>query len=260
VVGDLDGLRAPKYMAEQFMVETRFQNVAKCIHVQAAFGIDDPVQETRWLQEQADRTGYPHGIVAHCDLKSPDVEAALERHMAYPNLRGIRDILQGDRVTDPEDPAWRRGYSLLARYDLVCCYDVILAPQNLGKARALAQAHPDVVLCIDHGGIPRTPDRDFDAWRRGMRDAASAENIICKISGFGEVDHAWTVESVRPWVLACIEAFGIERCVLGTNWPVDRLASSYGDILDAFDQITADFSLAERAALFSKNAERIFRI
>jgi len=260
IAGDLDGIRSPRYMADQFIVETRFQNVPKCIHVQAALGTEDPVQETRWLQEQADRTGYPHGIVAHCDLKADDVAEQLERHLAYANVRGIRDIIQGDRVTDPEDPAWRRGYSQLARHGLVCCYDVVLAPQNLRKARDLAEAYPGVVLCVDHGAIPRTPGVDFDAWRSDLAYAAGAENVILKISGFGEVDHRWTVEGMRPWMLAGIEAFGVERCVLGTNWPIDRLASSYGDVLDAFDQITADFSYAERAALFCGNAERIFRI
>jgi predicted TIM-barrel fold metal-dependent hydrolase len=73
-------------------------------------------------------------------------------------------------------------------------------------------------------------------------------------------DNQWTVESIRPWVLGCIEAFAVERCVLGTNWPVDRLYSSYGDVLDAYEQILADFSEREREALFSKNAERIFRV
>ena len=73
-------------------------------------------------------------------------------------------------------------------------------------------------------------------------------------------DNAWTVDSFRPWVLACIEAFGTERTFFGTNWPVDRLYSSYGDVLDAYEEIIAGFSPAEQDALFSKNAERIFRI
>ena len=260
VAGDLDGIRTPKYMAEQFITETRFQNVPKCIHVQAAFGIEDPVEETRWLQEQADRTGCPHGIVAHCDLKAPDVEEQLERHLAYANLRGIRDVLQGDRVTDPEDPDWRRGFAAVARHGLVCCFDTVLARQNLYKSRALAEAYSDARICLDHGAIPRTPGADFDAWRRDLEHAAGAERTILKISGFGEVDHRWTLERMRPWVLAGLEAFGVERCVLGTNWPVDRLASSYGDVLDAFDQLTADLSQTEREALFFRNAERYFRV
>ena len=256
VLGDIDGLKVLKYMAEQFIAETRFQNVSKCVHVQAAIGIADPVEETRWLQEQADRTGFPHGIVAHCDLASPNAAETLERHMAYPNMRGIRDFGQGDYLVDP---AWQKGYGLLAQNDLVFCLDIL--PENLGKARELAEAYPDVVLCIDHAGFPRARDTEyFEMWKRGMQEAAGAPNVVCKVSGLGMCDNAWTVDSLRPWVLACIDAFGTDRTFLGTNWPVDRLYSSYGDVLDAYERIIGDFSGPEQEALFSQNAERVFRI
>jgi predicted TIM-barrel fold metal-dependent hydrolase len=97
-------------------------------------------------------------------------------------------------------------------------------------------------------------------WREGMRDAAGAPNVVCKISGLGMCDNAWTVDSIRPWVLECVEAFGTDRSFFGSNWPVDSLYSSYGDVVDAYEQIVADFSQDEQEALFSKNAERVFRI
>ena len=256
ILGDIDGLKVLKYMAEQYIAETRFQNVSKCIHVQAAIGIADPVEETRWLQEQADRTGFPQGIVAHCDLASPDAAETVERHLAHANMRGIRDFGQGDYLVDP---AWQQGYGLLASHGLVFCLDVL--PENLGKARALAEKYPDVVLCIDHAGFPRARDAEyFEMWKGGMQEAAGAPNVVCKVSGLGMCDNAWTVDSLRPWVIACIEAFGTDRTFFGTNWPVDRLYSSYGDVLDAYEQIVGGFSAGEQEALFSKNAERIFGI
>jgi len=256
VLGDIDGLKVLRYTAEHYIAETRFQNVGKCVHVQAAIGIEDPVEETKWLQEQADRTGFPNGIVAHCDLAGPEAARTLERHMEYPNMRGIRDFGQGDYLVDP---TWQQGYALLARHDLVFCLDVL--PENLGKARALAERYPDVVLCIDHAGFPRQRDDDyFRMWREGMEDAAKAPNVVIKISGLGMCDNRWTVDSLRPWVVGCIEAFGPERSFFGTNWPVDRLYSSYGDVLDAYEAIIAGFSPAERKAMFSENAERVFRI
>ncbi len=256
ILGDIDGLKVLKYMAPQFIAETRFQNVSKTVHVQAAIGIDDPVEETRWLQEQADQIGFPHGIVAHCDLTSPDAAETIGRHLAYANTRGIRDFGQGDYLVDP---AWQQGYGLLARHGLVFCLDVL--PENLGKARTLAERHPDIALCIDHAGFPRSRERDyFEMWKGGVQAAAGAPNVVCKVSGLGMCDNAWTVDSFRPWVLACIEAFGADRTFFGTNWPVDRLYSSYGDVVDAYAAIIGDFSPAEQEALFSKNAERVFRI
>jgi predicted TIM-barrel fold metal-dependent hydrolase len=93
-----------------------------------------------------------------------------------------------------------------------------------------------------------------------METVAGAPNAVCKISGLGMCDNRWTVDSLRPWVLTCIEAFGVERSFFGTNWPVDRLYSSYGDVVDAYAEIVAELTPAEQEAVFSANASRIFRI
>lgn len=256
ILGDIDGLKVLRYSADEYMAETRFQNVIKSVHVQAAIGIADPVEETKWLQEQADRTGFPHAIVGHCDLTAPDAEEVIARHLECANFRGVRDFGQGDYLVDPE---WRRGYGLLAKDDLVFCIDTTW--ESADKVRSLADEHDGVVLSIDHAGFPRErTDEYFESWKRGMATMAGAQNVVCKISGLGMCDNRWTVDSIRPWVLACIETFGVERSFFGTNWPVDRLYSSYGDVVDAYDEITVDFSPDERTALFSANAERIFRI
>ena len=97
-------------------------------------------------------------------------------------------------------------------------------------------------------------------WKRELTSLAEAPNVVIKISGLGMGDHDWTVDSFRPWVLTCIETFGVERSFFGTNWPVDRLYSSYGDVLDAYEEIIKGFSRDEQVALFSGNAERIFRV
>jgi predicted TIM-barrel fold metal-dependent hydrolase len=249
-------IRAQRYWADDFLAETRFQNVAKVVHVQAAIGTDDPVEETRWLQRFADRLGAPHGIVAYVDLTTTDAARTIERHAELPNLRGVRDLRYDGYLTDPD---WDRGYALLERHDLVCCDDPAVGEMHL--ARDLARRHPGVTLCIDHAGLPqRRDDEYFAAWRDGLRAVASAGNTVVKISGLGMGDHRWTVDSLRPWVLECIEAFGVERSFFGTNWPLDRLYSSYGDVVDAYAEIIAGFSVDEQTALFSGNADRIFRL
>jgi predicted TIM-barrel fold metal-dependent hydrolase len=256
ILGNIDALKVLLYSADQYIAETRFQNVTKAVHIQAAIGIDDPVAETRWLQEQADRVGFPHGIVGHCDLAGADAQRTLERHTEYANFRGVRDFGQGDYLSDP---AWQRGYGLLAERDLVFCLDVVV--EDMGKARKLADAYPGVVLCVDHAGFPRArDDAYFENWRNGMKTLAGAPNVVCKISGLGMCDNQWTVGSIRRWLLACIEAFGVERSFFGTNWPVDRLYSSYGDVIDAYAEIISSFTDADQTALFSGNAERVFRI
>lgn len=256
VLGDDGALRSRRYRADDYLAETRFQEVAKVVHVQAAIGSPDPVEETRWLQAFADRLGVPHGVVAYADLADPGVAAVLDRHAEFPVLCGIRD-LRYDGYLD--DPAWEAGYALLGGRGLVCCDDP--AVEDMGKARRLAERHPEVTLCIDHAGFPKARDRAyFERWREGMRGLAAVPNAVVKISGLGQADHRWTVDSLRPWVLECIDAFGTERSFFASNWPVDRLYSSYGDVLEAYDELTADLSAADREALFAGNAERIFRL
>ena len=244
------------WLAEDFIEVSRDSNVTKAVHVQAAIGSPDPVTETEWLQEAADRTGFPHAIVAYADLRDPDVEAVLERHCESPNMKGVRDFSYGDYLVAPD---FHRGYALMEKHDLIA--SIAAQWPDMEKLRDLAAMFPNTVIVLDHAGGPmeRTPEY-FNNWKQGMQTAAEAENIICKISGLGMGDHNWTVDSIRPYVLHCIETFGVERSLFATNWPVDSLWSDYDTIVSAYDEITADFTGSERQALFSANTERLYDI
>jgi predicted TIM-barrel fold metal-dependent hydrolase len=257
IIGDIDAIKAQRYDADAYIAETRFSNVTKCVHVQAALGIKDPVKETEWLEKMARRTGFPNAIIAHSDLTSPDVERELERHAAASSrMRGVRDFGQGDYLVDS---AWRNGCAVLARHDLLLGLDTVW--ENMGKAKDLAAKVPDLKIVVDHAGFPRSrTDEYFAAWSAATSELAEAENVYCKISGLGMCDPKWTTDSIRPWVLHCIDAFGIERCVLATNWPVDRLFSSYDFVVRAYAEIIRGFTPAEQEALFFRNAENLYRI
>ena len=255
-LGDYSAIKAQRYWADDFIGETRFHNVSRVIHVQAATGIKDPVAETEWLQAFADRLGVPHGIVAYADLAAPDIGDNLARHAESPNLCGIRDLRYDDYLSNPD---WRRGYGQLEQFNLVCCDDPFV--EEMPLALEVAREFPGITLCIDHAGFPRERnDEYFQRWRAGMQKLATAENVVVKISGLGMCDHRWTLESLRPWVMTCIEAFGVQRSFFGTNWPVDRLFSSYGDVVDAYAEIISDLSDSEQRALFSLTANRVFGI
>lgn len=255
ILGDHSAIKAQRHWADDFIAQTRLHNVERVIHVECAGGIEDPVQETRWLQAFADRLGVPHGIVAQASLVAPDAAATLDRHARFANLRGIRDLRGPGFLTD----AWRRGYARLEPLGLVFCHNTGL--ENMAGARRLAEDFPGITYCVDHAGFPLARDADyFAAWRDGLRTIAAAPNAVIKISGLGMVDHDWTVESIAPWVLACIEAFGTERSFFATNWPIDGLFSTYGDIVAAYAEIVSGFPEHEQRALFSENANRIFAL
>ncbi len=256
-LGDqIQKLAERSYFAEDYIAETRNANVTKAIHVQAAIGTKDPVVETEWLHEAAKRTGFPHGIVAHADLRAPDVESVLEAHCQYPLMRGIRDFSYGDYLVEPD---FHRGFALLEKFNLRASMSAQW--QDMEKLRDLADKFSNVTVVVDHAGGPkeRSPEY-FENWKRGMAIAAQADNTRCKISGLGMGDNNWTVDSIRPYVLHCIETFGVERSFFASNWPVDWLFSSYDAVVDAYTEITAGFSRAEQEALFSKNSEAIYDI
>jgi predicted TIM-barrel fold metal-dependent hydrolase len=259
---------AKDYLLKDYLADARNQNVVKSVHVETGWDPSDPVGETRWLQGIADKHGFPHAIVARAMLDSPNVEQVLEGHARHKNLRGIRHAVNwhpDTRKTYVNRPdlirteAWRRGFGLLRRFGL--SFDLQLYPAQMVGAAALAHAYPDVLIILNHAGMP--VDRDEDGlrlWRRGMQQLATADNVVVKISGLGTVDPKWTVESIRPFVLQTIEAFGVARSMFASNFPVDKLFSDFDTLYAAFHEITAGFSVEERRMLFHDNAARYYRL
>ena len=184
------------------------------------------------------------------------MESALERHCEFPRMKGIRDFSYGDFLVSDD---FHRGYALLEKYNLHA--SIAAQCQDMEKLFALAIKFPNTTIVIDHAGNPaERTDEYFEVWKRGMATAATAENIVIKISGLGMGDHHWTVESIRPYVLGCIEAFGVARSIFATNWPVDSLFSSYDAVIDAYTEIIADFSEDEKRDLFAGNTESLYGI
>jgi predicted TIM-barrel fold metal-dependent hydrolase len=257
VIGNIDAIRAPRYRAEEFLEEVGAIDVPKVVHVQAAVDTPDPVAETAWLEETARRTGYPHAIIAHTNLKLDSVPSELERHAAAsPRLRGIRDFSDGDYFVDP---AFNRGFALLERYALLS--EIHATWSEMPKLRDLARAHPGVTIVLEHALSPPVPgEGDFAQWARGIEIAAEAENVHCKLAGHAATGSTWTVDSMRPWMLHCLETFGVARCVLGTDWPVARLSSDYATVVTAYAEIALALPPDDRRALFVTNAEALYRV
>ena len=128
---------------------------------------------------------------------------------------------------------------------------------------AVAARWPQVTIALSHGCLPleRSPEQ-LHEWRSAMRRlAADHPNVVCKISAVaGASDPNWTVDSIRPWILSCVEAFGAQRCMLGSNWPVDAQFGTYAALIDAYREVAAELAPLEQAALFHDTAARVYRI
>ncbi len=259
------------YEVGDFLGDTQGVDVLKVVHIDAAHDPAAPLKETQWLQSLADAPGsrgMPQGIVAYADLSAPDVAALLAAHAEHPNVRGIRQTLNVH--ADPHydyvgrhfmrEPQWRRGFALLRTLGL--SFDLQLYPGQMPEAAELARAHPDTPFIVNHTGmfVDRGSVAGWRAWRDGLRALAACPNVHVKISGMGMIDHHWTVESLRPYALETIDAFGSERTMFASNFPVERLYSGYAALWSAYAQIIDGATADERDALFRSNAERIYRI
>ena len=226
------------YLIGDLLEDFEGHDVVKAVHVQADWG-GNQVDETRWLQSIADEHGLPHGIVARTDLRRPDALAELEDHLRSPNMRGIRMLAYQPGLY--EDPAFRRGFAHLGRLGLT--FDLGTLWQQIGEGYQLVKSFPDTMFVLGHAGMPFGRDPELlGAWRKAIRMLATAPNVFVKVSGLGMGDHHWTVDSLRPIVMATIETFGPERSMLATNWPVDRLYSTYGVLLSAYEEITSVYT------------------
>jgi predicted TIM-barrel fold metal-dependent hydrolase len=257
---------ARSYLLAEFLAEGGDEfEVVGAVHVEAF--PTDPVAETRRLQTVADQSPIPIGIVANADLTTPSVQAILEAHAAHRSFRGIRQVL--NRHSDPlynyvgrdfmAEPAFEQGFKLLQRHD--ASFDLQLYPRQMAEAAALAGRHPQTQIVLNHAGM--WVDRNlagWRAWRDGLRQLAAHDNIAVKISGLGMLDRQWSIEGFRPLVLETLDAFGVERAMFASNFPVDKLFSDYRTLWRAYAAIAADFSEAEKSALFRGNAERIYRL
>ncbi len=258
-----------RWVMEDYLRVIAGQGIIRSVHIQCGWDPVDPVGETRWLDEIADRFGHPHGIVAHADLAAGNVEEMLAAHCeASTRTRGIRqhvgwhDSPRYRLAARPDmlkDPAWINGYRTLAQFGL--SFDLQAFFPQFEDAARLARAVPDVPLILCNAGMPVDRDEEsVEGWRRCIRKLAEAPNSWAKIGGFGMVDHDWTTETIRPFVMWLIECFGTERCLFGSNFPVDGLFRSFGFTWRAFREILADFSATERDALLYGNACRVYRL
>ncbi|NIE65921.1 amidohydrolase family protein [Burkholderia sp. Ax-1719] len=267
-VGDARDLKH-NYLPDDLLREAGDIEVLKLVHVEANHDPADPVEETRWLESIADAgKGLPNAIVAAVDLGAPNAPEILAAHAAFGRTRGIRQILNvhANPLYDyvgrhyMREPAWRKHFALLEQHGL--SFDLQLYPSQMEEAAALARANPGVPLIVNHAGmfVDRNGVQGWRAWRDGLRVLAACPNVSVKISGLAMFDHEWTVESLRPYVLETIDAFGAQRAMFASNFPVDRQFGTYADLWHAYASIVSDASESERTALFRGNAERIYRI
>lgn len=202
------------------------------------------------------------GVVGWTGLTRPDVAEELARLRELPGgqyLKGIRHQVQGE-----PDPQWllradvRRGLAAVAEAGLV--YDLVVLPHQLPACVKAAADHADLTFVLDHLGKPPIASGEREPWETAVRSLAALSNTVCKLSGMvTEADPAsWTVDDLRPYADAVLEAFGPQRLMFGSDWPVCTLAAGYRQVVATADELAAALSDSERAAIFEGTAACVY--
>ncbi len=250
------------YLLDEFRDDAGRHDISGSVHIQV--GAADGLTEARWIQSVADANAdWPLVQVVHCDLTADDLDAHLDDFAALPTVRGVRQIVGRAPGEDAKtgsnallgDPAFAAGLEKAAARGFT--FDLQLLPELMADAAGVFAAVPGVSVALCHAGSPH--DRSAEGladWARSLRHLSALPQISCKLSGLGMFEHDWTRPTIRPIVETCLEQFGPERCMFGSNFPVDSLSSRYADIVEAYEDLVPD---AAKPDVLGKTAKRFYR-
>jgi len=225
------------------------------IAVQARQNLD----ENHSLLELADRHAEIRGVVGWVDLRSERLDEQLAEFARREKFVGVRHVVQDE----PDDEfvlgdAFVRGISRLKAYSLT--YDLLIFPRQLLASIQLVERFPDQPFVLDHLAKPLIRQGELSPWREQIQQLAKRPNVMCKVSGM--VTEArwdnWQPADFRPYLDVVAEAFGAERLMYGSDWPVCTLAGSYAQVLQLAEDYFAPWSEPERTAIFGGNAARFY--
>jgi len=249
------------YLPTDLATPAAAAGIGGTVAVQARQTLD----ETRWLLQLAEEHPLILGVVGWVDLRSPNVADQLASFADRERFVGVRHVVQ-----DEPDPrfllgeAFVRGLGQLKPFGLT--YDLLLYPSQLAVAVELVAGKPDQSFVLDHLAKPQlaawTNPGDMDTWRRDIEALAAHENVCCKLSGL--VTEAswrqWRPADFTPYLDVALEAFGPERLMIGSDWPVCLLAGEYAEVVGIVGDYCAALSATEQEAIWGGTAARFYRL
>jgi L-fucono-1,5-lactonase len=243
------------FLPADFLPELRANGIDACVAVQA----DQSEEETRFLLDLAEKHREIAGVVGWVNLLDERVEERLEYFSHFRKLRGFRHIVQAE----PDDrflmrKEFLRGVGMLSRFGFT--YDILIYARHLPVAAEFVQQFLSQKFVVDHMAKPQIKALELDDWSRGMRAIAKHPNVWCKVSGLvTEADwKRWTCDDFRPYLDVVFEAFGFDRLMFGSDWPVCLLGGNYRNVKAIVDDYTQSFSAADKEKVFGGNAIRFY--
>ena len=254
------------FLYETYTREARRCGITKVLHMEVDVAPAEIELETAYVQGVAKRLTALHepslirGAISSCRPEEADFPAFLERALANPFVKGLRRVLHVMPDDLSEGALFRDNIRRLSGTRLT--FDLVTFPHQIDKAIALADLNPDVTFILDHCGVPDIASDAHEGWAKGIAEIAKRPNVRLKLSGIVAYADAgsWTVETLRPYVATVLDAFGPQRIVWGSDWPVVTLGGTLSVWVAATHALLANLSDAERSAILSGNAAKIWQI
>ncbi len=245
------------YLPADLKEELDASGISGCVAVQAA----QTEQETQFLLDQADNYDFIRGVVGWVDLQRDAVEERLAHWAQHPKFVGVRHIVQSEaNEYFLTRPAFLRGVRLLSEFDLT--YDLLIREDQLPVARSFVDQLPEIKLVVDHLAKPKIAAQELSPWKENIRALAQYPNVYCKLSGMVTEANwsTWQPSDLYPYLDVVLEAFGTERVMVGSDWPVCLLAGSYTQVKELIDRYFASFTTAEQGSVCGKNAIKFYQL
>lgn len=250
------------YLIDEFIADSSVFNVVASIYMQANWAADRALDEARWVSSVGDESGLPNALVAFADPRSPQLDDLLAAYRRLPRVVGIRHQIHWHRnphyayvpIADMyDDIDWRRGLRKISTRGLT--FDLQVFPGQLRGAARMVRDFPDTTFVLNHAGMLDSDDPStVTIWQDGLADLADSPNVYCKLTGLGTFQRASSAELYRPIVAAAVGLFGAERCMFGSNFPVEGMWVSYGDFAEHIVEALGPVSESERRAIFRDTA------
>lgn len=217
------------------------------------------IEETKTLLKYAGENEFMKGVVGWLPLADKKFPEILDEFAINKSLKGLRHVVQGE--PNPEfilGKAFNNGISSLKNYNLV--FDILIYEHQLPNAIRFVDLHPNQQFVLDHIAKPKIRINEIEAWKRNIRELAKRENVVCKISGMvTEADYkCWTTEQLQPYFDVVLDAFGTNRLMFGSDWPVCLVATQYGSWLEMVKNQILKFSKEEQEKILYKNALKYY--
>jgi len=256
-IDDSMALLKRDFLPRDLQKELAENQVDGCVSIQA----EHSESETLFLLRLAEEHPFIKGVVGWVDFRSAKVEERLSFFSTFAKLRGFRHIVQGEKdVNFLLRKDFLNGIGLLEKYGFT--YDILVFPHQLGAVLGFVKQFPNQKFIIDHLAKPYIKDGFFEGWALLMKAVAQHQNVYCKISGMvTEADWAhWKQEDFVPYLEVVFEAFGMDRVLFGSDWPVCLLATNYSEAKGIVEDFIVQFSEDEQEKLFGSNAIRFYNL